>query len=135
MAEITVAGVYVNYWFSDIPQWLTALVVLVVITMINLANVKAYGEFEFWFALIKVVAIIGMILLGFRNHLPLGISNGGQPIGFDNLWIHGGFIPNGIKGILMSLVLVMFSIWRGRIGWNYSRGGKKSSKIDSICYQ
>ena len=108
MAEITVAGVYVNYWFPDIPQWLTALAVLVVITMINLANVKAYGEFEFWFALIKVVAIIGMILLGL-GIIFLGIGNGGQPIGFDNLWIHGGFIPNGIKGILMSLVLVMFS--------------------------
>ena len=108
MAEITVAGVYVNYWFPDIPQWLTALAVLVVITTINLANVKAFGEFEFWFALIKVVAIIGMILLGL-GIIFLGIGNGGQPIGFDNLWIHGGFIPNGIKGILMSLVLVMFS--------------------------
>ena len=108
MAEITVVGVYVNYWLPDIPQWLTALVVLVVITMINLANVKAYGEFEFWFALIKVVAIIGMILLGL-GIIFLGIGNGGQPIGFDNLWIHGGFMPNGIKGILMSLVLVMFS--------------------------
>ncbi|MCQ6281309.1 amino acid permease [Bacillus sp. EB600] len=108
MAEITVVGVYVNYWFPDIPQWLTALAVLVVITMINLANVKAYGEFEFWFALVKVVAIIGMILLGLGITF-LGIGNGGHPIGFDNLWTHGGFMPNGIKGILMSLVLVMFS--------------------------
>ncbi|WP_284037181.1 amino acid permease [Neobacillus sp. 114] len=108
MAEITVVGVYVNYWFPDIPQWLTALSVLVVITIINLANVKAFGEFEFWFALIKVVAIIGMILLGL-GIIFIGIGNGGHPIGFDNLWTHGGFVPNGIKGILMSLVLVMFS--------------------------
>ncbi|MBB6446315.1 amino acid permease [Bacillus benzoevorans] len=108
MAEITVVGVYVNYWFPDIPQWLTALVILVFITMINLANVKAYGEFEFWFALIKVLAIIGMILLGLGIIL-LGIGNGGQPIGFDNLWTHGGFMPNGINGMIMSLVLVMFS--------------------------
>ncbi|WP_423800879.1 amino acid permease [Neobacillus sp. SAB-20_R2A] len=108
MAEITVAGVYVNYWFPDIPQWLTALVVLVVITLINLANVKAFGEFEFWFALVKVVAIIGMILLGLGIIL-FGFGNGGQPIAFENLWTHGGFVPNGIKGILMSLVLVMFS--------------------------
>jgi amino acid transporter, AAT family len=108
MAEITVIGVYVNYWFPDIPQWLTALAVLVVITMINLANVKAFGEFEFWFALIKVVAIFGMILLGI-GIIFLGFGNGGQPIGFDNLWIHGGFMPNGINGIIMSLVLVMFS--------------------------
>jgi amino acid transporter, AAT family len=108
MAEITVAGVYVNYWFPDVPQWLTALVTLVVITMINLVNVKAFGEFEFWFALIKVVAIIGLILAGLGIIL-FGIGNAGQPIGFENLWAHGGFVPNGIKGILMSLVLVMFS--------------------------
>jgi amino acid transporter, AAT family len=108
MAEITVVGVYVNYWLPDIPQWLTALAVLFGITMINLTNVKAYGEFEFWFALIKVIAIIGMILLGL-GIIFLGIGNGGQPIGFNNLWAHGGFMPNGINGTIMSLVLVMFS--------------------------
>jgi amino acid transporter, AAT family len=108
MAEITVVGVYVNYWFPDIPQWLTALGVLVLITMINLANVKAFGEFEFWFAMVKVVAIIGMIVLGL-GIIFFGIGNGGQPIGFENLWSHGGFMPNGVTGILMSLVLVMFS--------------------------
>lgn len=108
MAEITVVGVYVNYWFPDIPQWVTALTALVVITMINLTNVKAFGEFEFWFAMIKVVAIVGMIVVGLGMIL-FGIGNEGQPIGFDNLWAHGGFMPNGIEGILMSLVLVMFS--------------------------
>ncbi|MDN7242291.1 amino acid permease [Planococcus sp. N028] len=108
MAEITVAGVYVNYWFPGIPQWLTALVVLVAITGINLINVKAFGEFEFWFAMIKVIAIIGMILAGLGIIL-FGIGNGGQPIGFENLWVHGGFMPNGVEGILFSLVLVMFS--------------------------
>ncbi|MFD6210137.1 amino acid permease [Peribacillus sp. NPDC060253] len=108
MAEITVAGVYVNYWFPDIPQWVTALVVLIGITLINLINVKAFGEFEFWFAMIKVIAIIGMILAGLGIIL-FGIGNEGQPIGFENLWAHGGFMPNGVKGILFSLVMVMFS--------------------------
>lgn len=108
MAELTVIGVYVNYWFPDIPQWLSALAALIVITMVNLINVKAFGEFEFWFAMIKVVAIIGMILMGLAMIL-LGVGNGGQPIGFDNLWVHGGFMPNGIEGLLLSLVLVMFS--------------------------
>ncbi|PYF05724.1 amino acid permease [Ureibacillus chungkukjangi] len=108
MAEITVTGVYVNYWYPEIPQWLTALVVLILITFINLANVKAFGEFEFWFAMIKIVAIIGMILLGL-GIIFLGFGNSGQPIGFENLWIHGGFMPNGTEGILLSLVLVMFS--------------------------
>ncbi|WP_233548025.1 amino acid permease [Rummeliibacillus sp. POC4] len=108
MAEISVVGVYVNYWFPDTPNWLVALVVLIVFTMVNLANVKAYGEFEFWFALIKVVAIIGMILFGL-GIIFFGIGNGGQPIGIDNLWAHGGLLPNGINGMIMSFVLVMFS--------------------------
>ena len=108
MAEITVIGVYVNYWFPDIPQWVTALATLIVVTLINLMNVKAFGEFEFWLALIKVVAIIGMILVGLGIIL-FGFGNGGQAIGLDNLWAHGGFMPNGIEGILLSLVLVMFS--------------------------
>ncbi|MBA9027289.1 amino acid permease [Peribacillus huizhouensis] len=108
MAELTVVGVYINYWFPDIPQWVTALVVLVIMTLVNLANVKAYGEFEFWFAMIKVVAIIGMIVLGLTI-IFFGVGNHGEAIGFDNLWAHGGFMPNGFHGILMSLVLVMFS--------------------------
>ncbi|WP_066048833.1 amino acid permease [Robertmurraya korlensis] len=108
MAEITVIGVYVNYWFPDIPQWVTALATLIVVTVINLMNVKAFGEFEFWLALIKVVAIIGMILVGLGIIL-FGFGNGGQPMGLDNLWAHGGFMPNGKEGILLSLVLVMFS--------------------------
>jgi len=108
MAELTVVGVYINYWFPDIPQWVTALVVLVFMTLVNLANVKAYGEFEFWFAMIKVVAIIGMIVLGLAI-IFFGVGNHGGAIGFDNLWAHGGFMPNGFHGILMSLVLVMFS--------------------------
>ena len=108
MAELTVVGVYINYWFPDIPQWVTALVVLVIMTLVNLVNVKAYGEFEFWFAMIKVVAIIGMIVLGLAI-IFFGVGNHGEAIGFDNLWAHGGFMPNSFHGILMSLVLVMFS--------------------------
>lgn len=108
MAELTVVGVYVNYWFPDIPQWVTALVVLVVMTLVNLANVKAYGEFEFWFAMIKVVAIVAMILVGL-SIIIFGVGNAGEPMGISNLWEHGGFMPNGIEGLLMCFVLVMFS--------------------------
>lgn len=108
MAEITVVGVYVNYWFPDIPQWASALAALVLITGVNLVNVKAYGEFEFWFALIKVVAILGMIVAGLVIIL-FGFGNGGHPMGFSNLWANGGMFPNGMKGLLFSLVMVMFS--------------------------
>ena len=106
MAELTAVGIYVNYWYPDIPQWLSALVCLVVITAINLINVKMYGEFEFWFAIIKVAAIVGMIGLGL---VIIFAGIGGPATGFSNLWVHGGFLPNGMWGLLLSLVVVMFS--------------------------
>lgn len=107
MTELTVVGVYINFWFPNIPQWVSALVFLVLITLINLINVKVFGEFEFWFALIKVVAIIAMILFGLVM-IFFGFGNQGA-VGFSNLWAHGGFLPKGLWGLLLSLVIVMFS--------------------------
>lgn len=108
MAEISAFGIYIQYWFPSIPQWISALIVLIAMAAVNLINVKAYGEFEFWFALIKVVAIIGMIFAGILM-IFFGIGNAGHPIGFSNLWAHGGFMPNGLKGFIYSFVMVMFS--------------------------
>ena len=108
MCEIAAVGIYARYWFVDTPQWLAALVCLGVIAAVNLAAVKYYGEFEFWFALIKVVTIIGMIFLGSAMIL-FGIGNGGEAIGFSNLWAHGGFMPFGLKGVAMALVMVVFA--------------------------
>ena len=108
MAELTAIGIYINYWWPDVPHWVSALVCLVLITLLNLIEVKMYGELEFWFAIVKVVAIIGMIILGLAMILT-GIGEGVTPIGFENLWIHGGFMPNGVWGLLLSLVIVMFS--------------------------
>lgn len=108
MAELSVVGIYVNFWFPGVPTWVSSLIFLVVITAINLINVKLYGEFEFWFAIIKVAAIISMIVLGILI-IFFGIGNHGQATGFSNLWVHGGFFPNGITGLLLSLVIVMFS--------------------------
>lgn len=108
MAELAVVGIYVNYWLPDVPSWVSAAVFLVLITAVNLINVKAYGEFEFWFAIIKVVAIIAMIGFG-ALMVFTGVGNGGQATGISNLWEHGGYFPNGIWGMLTALVVVMFS--------------------------
>lgn len=105
MAELSVVGIYVNYWFPQIHPGITAVAFLVVITLINLIDVKAYGEFEFWFAIIKVVAIIAMIILG----LALIVGLVGNPTGISNIWSNGGFMPNGLWGMLSSLVIVMFA--------------------------
>ena len=76
------------------------------INAINLANVKAFGETEFWFAIIKVAAIIGMILLGI--YLLVG-GGGGPQASVSNLWDRGGFFPNGLSGLVMTLAIIMFS--------------------------
>ena len=60
MAELTAVGIYMNFWYQDLPQWLSALVALVIMTVVNFIAVSAYGEFEFWFALVKICTIIFM---------------------------------------------------------------------------
>lgn len=108
MAEITAVGVYMHLWFPNVPKWIWALAALVIMTLVNLITVKAYGEFEFWFALIKIVAIIAMIIIGLLIII-FGFGNGGVATGISNLWSHGGFAPNGMKGILLSMQMVMFA--------------------------
>jgi len=108
MAEITAVGVYVHYWLPGLPQWIPALIALVIMTVVNFIAVSAYGEFEFWFALIKVVTIICMIIVG-GAMIIFGFANGGIPIGISNLWTNGGFFPKGASGIVLSFVMVMFA--------------------------
>ncbi|EGO63901.1 amino acid permease [Acetonema longum] len=108
MAEITAVGVYMQFWFPEIPQWIPALAALICMTVINLIAVEAYGEFEFWFALIKIVTIIFMLVAGL-GMIIFGFGNNGVPIGISNLWVYGGFSPQGLSGIMMALVMVMFS--------------------------
>jgi amino acid transporter, AAT family len=108
MAEITAVGIYMEYWYPDIPRWIWALTALVIMAAVNFLAVKAYGELEFWFALIKIVTIIAMIAIG-AGMIFFGIGNGGIATGINNLWEHGGIFPNGIKGVLLSLQMVMFA--------------------------
>ena len=106
MAELTAVGKYVNFWFPGVQEWQTVLFFFLLINVINLSNVRLFGEMEFWFALIKVVAIISMICLG--GYI-LASGHGGEQSSVANLWQHGGFFPNGFSGLAMSLAIVMFS--------------------------
>ncbi|WP_458119007.1 amino acid permease [Paenibacillus sp. Z6-24] len=105
MAEVTAIGIYVGYWFPDIPQWLPALAGVGIIAAANLAAVKFYGEFEFWFAMIKIVAIVAMLILG-TGMIFFGLGNDGVAIGLSNLYSHGGFFAGGLKGFLFALCIV-----------------------------
>nr|BFE94573.1 hypothetical protein GCM10020185_51090 [Pseudomonas brassicacearum subsp. brassicacearum] len=108
VAEITAVAVYMGIWFPDVPRWIWALAALVSMGSINLIAVKAFGEFEFWFALIKIVTIIAMVIGGV-GIIAFGFGNDGVALGISNLWAHGGFMPNGVSGVLMSLQMVMFA--------------------------
>ncbi|GAA0360743.1 amino acid permease [Streptomyces blastmyceticus] len=108
MAEITAAGQYVKYWYPGIAQWQTALVALVILLAVNLISVKAFGELEFWFALVKVVAIVAMILIGL-GVLLIGFGDVGKTASVTHLWQDGGIAPNGVHDSLMTLQIVLFA--------------------------
>lgn len=106
MAELTAVGIYIQYWWPEIPTWVSAAIFFVLINAINLVNVRMYGETEFWFAIIKVAAIIGMIVFG--AYL-LASGSGGPNASVTNLWAQGGFMPHGFSGLVMSMAVIMFS--------------------------
>ncbi len=108
ISEITAIGVYAQYWFPDLPQWIPALAAVAIVAAANLAAVKLYGEMEFWFALIKITTIIVMIVVGLAV-IFFGFGNHGHAIGFANLTVHGGFFAGGWKGFLFALCIVVAS--------------------------
>ena len=119
MVELSVVGSFVNYWFPAIPQWVSAAVFLVVIAAMNLLGVSKFGEFEFWFAIIKIVAVIAMIVGGLAVLIAGLPTDSGVKAGFSNWFaLDGGVLPHGLlqqsadgqwTGLLMALVVVMFS--------------------------
>lgn len=108
IAEITAVGMYVQFWVPELPQWIPALICVAVLFLINIATVKAFGEMEFWFAIIKVVTIIALIIIGILLVFA-GFQSHGAHASFTNLWQHGGFFPNGSKGFLLAFEMAIFS--------------------------
>jgi amino acid transporter, AAT family len=108
MAEITAIGIYVRFWLPGIPQWLPPLVALAVLYGANLLAVRVFGELEFWFALIKVVTIVALIIAGLAV-IVFHVGALGTTASFSNLWSHGGFLPGGVLAVLLTLQIVMFA--------------------------
>ena len=114
MAELTAMGHYIHFWWPDIPLWVSSLFFFVVINALNLGSVKLFGETEFWFSIIKVVAIIAMIVFGVYL---LFSGTGGDQATITNLWNNGGFFPkgwfakteHGYQGLLAAMAVIMFS--------------------------
>ncbi|MBN3100253.1 amino acid permease, partial [Pectobacterium brasiliense] len=108
ISEITAIGVYVQFWFPDLPLWLPAIAAVALVAGANLAAVRLYGEIEFCFAMIKITTIFVMIVVGV-GIIFFGFCNHGQATGFSNLTEHGGFLAGGWKGLLFALCLVVAS--------------------------
>ncbi|MFW2078699.1 amino acid permease [Acinetobacter sp. ULE_I010] len=106
MTELTAVAKYINYWWPYIPAWASVLFFFVVITLVNLGNVKFYGESEFWLAIIKVAAVVSMIVFGIYLLLTADTNSTAS---FSNLWTQGGFFPHGFQGLFYMLAFLMFA--------------------------
>jgi len=105
--EATAGAVIIQgSWLPGVPQWLTCLILMAILTATNLFSVRSYGEFEFWFASLKVVAIVVFIVIGLG--FLVGIGHADSP-GLHNLTAHGGFAPHGVAQVLAGVVIVIFA--------------------------
>lgn len=105
--EATAGALILGDWFPAVPQWAFALVITALLVGTNLLSVGNYGEFEFWFALVKVVAIVAFIGLGVAAIL--GLLPGSHTSGVGHLWQDGGFMPNGLGSVFAAMLITMFT--------------------------
>ncbi|KPC58961.1 amino acid permease [Streptomyces chattanoogensis] len=111
--EATAAATILTGWVPAVPQWAWALLVMIVLTGTNLVSVGSFGEFEFWFAGIKVVAIVVFLVVGALA--VFGLPPGDHAVGLSNLTGQGGFLPHGPGAILSGMLLVVFSFMGSEI--------------------
>ncbi|MTT30896.1 amino acid permease [Terrilactibacillus sp. BCM23-1] len=107
VVEILAAGLFLQYWFPAVPLWGLSLICALAILLVNVFNVKYYGEFEFWFAGIKIFAIIAFIIFGLA--ILFGIVPAHHIHPSSNYFDHGGFFPHGFSGVMNAFLVVMFS--------------------------
>src|SRR6202158_1178080 len=105
-AEVTAAAIYISFWLPNVPQWIWVVLVSAAMVALNSMQVNRLGEFEYWFAMIKVAAIIAFIIVGISLIVGVGSRHA---IGLANLTQHGGFLPNGWKGVWLSLTITVTS--------------------------
>ncbi|RBP62014.1 gamma-aminobutyrate:proton symporter (AAT family) [Brevibacterium sanguinis] len=105
--EAVAGAKIIQFWLPEVPLWVLSLILMALMTATNLFSVSSFGEFEFWFAGVKVAAIIVFLALG--TFFVLGLWPG-QSLDFSNLWAHGGFFPNGVGTIFTAGVVIIFSM-------------------------
>ncbi|MCW2474507.1 MULTISPECIES: D-serine/D-alanine/glycine transporter [unclassified Symbiopectobacterium] len=109
IADVVAISAYTQFWFPELSQWVSSLLCVLLLLTLNLATVKLFGEMEFWFAMVKIVAIVALIILGavlVFMHFP---SPSGSVASFTNLWDHGGMFPKGISGFFAGFQIAVFA--------------------------
>src|SRR5580658_9747439 len=104
--EATAIAIYCQWWFPNTPKWVWILGFSAALVYVNARSVGSFGSFEYWFAMIKVVAIV--LFIGFGLALLAGLGPA-PAIGLSNFTAHGGFLPTGWRGVWMAMVFVIFS--------------------------
>jgi D-serine/D-alanine/glycine transporter len=109
MAEIVAITGYSKFWWPDLPTWLPTLVTVGLILMLNLFSVRSFGEMEFWFALIKIAAIVCLIVVGAILVATHFVSPHGARATIENLWNDGGFFATGLMGVVSGFQIAVFA--------------------------
>jgi L-asparagine transporter-like permease len=104
-SEVVAAAIYCRYWFPGVPGWVWIATFSMALVYVNARSVASFGEFEYWFAMIKVVTIVLFLILG----AALLVGIGFRPIGTANYTRHGGFLPNGWAGVGLGIAMAIFS--------------------------
>lgn len=109
IADVIAIAAYTQFWFPDLPQWIPALACVGVLLSLNLITVKMFGEIEFWFALIKIVAILGLVATGLYMVFSGFESPAGRTASLANLWNDEGMFPHGLMGFFAGFQIAVFA--------------------------
>ncbi|MDN3352402.1 amino acid permease [Actinomadura sp. DC4] len=136
--EATAGAKIVHGWIPGLPQWALSLILMILLTATNLFSVGSYGEFEFWFSTIKVVAIGVFIVLGVLAIF--GLLPGTDSVGGSNLTGHGGFFPHGYGAVITGLLTVVFAFMGSEIvtiaaGESRDPGRAVTKAVNSVIWR
>ncbi|THF63043.1 D-serine/D-alanine/glycine transporter [Pseudothauera nasutitermitis] len=109
IADVIAIAAYTQFWFPDLPQWIPALACVGLLLSLNLLTVRLFGEVEFWFAMIKIVAIVALVLTGMVMVFGSFVSPAGHTASLSNLWNDRGMFPHGMMGFFAGFQIAVFA--------------------------
>lgn len=109
VADMVAITGYIRFWWPTTPAWIPIVIMTALLFTLNAMTVKAFGETEFWFALVKIIAILALVFVGIGMVLMGTVDEAGTAAAASNLWSHGGFFPTGVMGFLGGFQIALFA--------------------------